>query len=404
MWLLGGSTTEAQPRGSLLVPLISSEGVLPRMILSAFLFAIMGGCGDSRGSMGGTQPEQDSPLTVEAEPFLALGVVTGSPEEQFHGVLQIGISQDTLLLVVDAGSRTVRYFRTDGTYLGESGGRGQGPGELLHVTSAWMRANEGVAVLDGAQRRATTYLPDRTFVEGAPPPMDWDDLYLMVHWAGEASGIWVAATDDFVEFPPPGEAVQLVSTVRLSTGGGFLDEPVLPVATVSWYTTQGGRRVRLPLVLSPQHRVRVNRKTAAVLDASRARVSILTGEPGWRHVTLPERCPPVPSAFLRSDAEGDEVRGGIPLPEFRPMLPRCLPPYDEIAVTGDGRVWARETGDFQEQEGAAVWWVIEGSAGPVYRAHLPLGFVPMDGDHEVIYGRWVDSLDVHYVRGYRWSR
>ncbi len=68
--------------------------------------------------------------TATLEPELSIGVFEGAEEEMFGDVRGIAVNPAGELYVLDAQVTAVRRFGPDGTYLGSLGRKGGGPGEL----------------------------------------------------------------------------------------------------------------------------------------------------------------------------------------------------------------------------------------------------------------------------------
>ncbi|MEZ4415965.1 MAG: hypothetical protein R3E10_09420 [Gemmatimonadota bacterium] len=67
---------------------------------------------------------------------------------------------DGRVLAVDGGSSEVRWFNGDGSFALRTGGAGEGPGELLWVTSGAVTAQDAVVLYDARNQRLTWFGPD----------------------------------------------------------------------------------------------------------------------------------------------------------------------------------------------------------------------------------------------------
>src|SRR5690606_2267437 len=66
--------------------------------------------------------------TLVAEVILRVGVLSGDPAHQFHGVGALAVSDEGGVWVADS-NESIRYYDAAGTYVRSLGRRGSGPGE-----------------------------------------------------------------------------------------------------------------------------------------------------------------------------------------------------------------------------------------------------------------------------------
>ncbi len=66
---------------------------------------------------------------------------------------------DGRLVVPNLGSYDIRVFTEDGGFLVDLGGRGEGPGEFMYLSTAWPRGDT-IEAFDSRLRRVTRFLPD----------------------------------------------------------------------------------------------------------------------------------------------------------------------------------------------------------------------------------------------------
>jgi hypothetical protein len=292
---------------------------------------------------GGTAPEDGAdPFHglvfhwADPVPVLSIGAVDGPEHELFGTVRRVALVADSVLGVLDRGANEVRSFDLAGRFLFRSGGMGEGPGEIVHVSDSWVDGDGSIGILDPALARVTRFGADGGFRLGDPPPAPTGggDPERAV---GRTGGSWIVFTSELAPEPPRGELHEGVVELW-SVGPGGADGGPVELAAIPWYMTRDGRLIRVPPTLSSFPRTDVNRGIGAVLDPARARVLIHAAPGRWHELGLPEWCPPVPDTYFEDTPEGSEPRAGIPLAEFAEVAPACLPPYDALNVTGDGRV------------------------------------------------------------------
>jgi hypothetical protein len=364
---------------------------------------MVGGCSDAPPSPDGYAFSDLEVLEIDPEPVLSIGTLDGEPEQQFEAIRRVMLTEDATLAILDSGTRSVRYFDLDGSAVGQAGGLGEGPGEIGFVSDSWLDAAGGIAVVDPSLGRITLYRADGTY-QDLERPIDPSGPMEAMLVKGRLHETWFLLLGELFEPPPSGEMLQAFDRVQMLRGESFEDGDGVELPSVHWYTTRVGRSLRLPVALSPLPSVQVNRDVVAVLDPANARVLTPAPDSGWTETALPERCPRIPEAYLHDTEEGEALRSEVLLNEFRTLIPECLPGYDQLAVTGDGRIWVRLTRDGEaDPEEARRWIVLDGPGGATYAAHLPARFIPMDAGDGIVYGRWQDDFDVHYLRAYRFG-
>lgn len=93
--------------------------------------------------------------TIGPEPSLSIGVAEGDAGYEFHFVLDGRLLSDGRIVVLDWGSRQVRFFGSDGRLVGVQGRDGGGPGEYQNPQIMWILPGDSVAVYDPRQDRVT---------------------------------------------------------------------------------------------------------------------------------------------------------------------------------------------------------------------------------------------------------
>lgn len=349
---------------------------------------------------------------VGSHPVFAVGAVEGQPEEEFESIRAVAVWGDSLIGVFDSRAHEVRYFDLDARFLGRVGGRGQGPGELVSPLWTWVERDGRLGVFDEGQRRIKVYGPAGEFEDlhvpldpealpepepGTPPDLIWP--------RGRIGDAWFLSLVELSHFPPEGGTFQPRESFMVLRAGDLQGAVGRDVYSITWYTTRAGEHLRIPREVVPDHVASLNRELGAVLDPQNSRVFVIDRALEWREITLKERCPRVPDVFFEESEEGAERRGGIPLGEFREVVPACAGAYDRVAVTGDQRIWVRLAPDPSiDQEESESWKVIDAREGLLGIARLPRNFTPMDVASDVLYGRWIDEFGVHYLHGYELRR
>lgn len=368
------------------------------LTLATLAALVLAACTD-----GSAPRSEDAPDTihVEAEPVLSLGAVSGRPEIEFESVRQVVLTGDSVLAVLDAGPNEIRFFDRAGEFRGSAGGVGEGPGELQSVSGRWVDEEGRVVVHDAARGRVISVSGDGDFVSVAAPRDPTGPETAMVEIAGQVGDRWLIFLGDLsAGSPAPGDVLQhTVTAALLGPDGGPVEGASIQLPSVRWYTSREGRTVRLPLRYSPVPRAAVNRGAAGVLDPQRNRVLALGASGEWSEFSLPDRCGAIEDGYL-AEVQRDGPLSTIPTEELAAAKPECPAAWDWIELTGDRRIWVR--GMSVRDGGTEHEWIVIAPADSTVRtAWLPARFVPMDAGEDVVYGRWIDSLGVHHVRGHR---
>ena len=114
------------------------------------------------------QWEEGEAWSVSLEPHLTIGVLDGAEEYQFVDVGYAARRSDGSLVIADRGTRSVRLYGPDGSFLKTLGGPGSGPGEFQNPGPVLVTSGDSVAVWDGALYRITRFDPSGELTEVRP--------------------------------------------------------------------------------------------------------------------------------------------------------------------------------------------------------------------------------------------
>ena len=141
-------------------------GSLPLLAVAAL--AACGGDGEDPGytvidSAGIEIVESASPgwgdsaaWTVASEPALRIGDGSGDPRYELYGVRAVHRLPDGRIVVANGGTRQLRFYGPDGTWLSDAAGEGEGPGELRQINAMFV-AGDSILVYDLALNRVTVF-------------------------------------------------------------------------------------------------------------------------------------------------------------------------------------------------------------------------------------------------------
>lgn len=221
---------------------------------------LLAGCGGGEEGPS-TPPVPGTPMEIETQPRLSLGVASGDTVQEFFGLRTPFILPGGKVAVPLEGTGEVRVFDGEGRFLETLGGSGEGPGEFVALTAAWARGDT-IEALDGDLMRITRFVPgdppevvrlEATTVGVTAPRGSIPDVWLTVGWAGSTDSgrdLWAlqlfGRDGTFVR-----EVAQVEGMARISVPGYSGPHPLSPRAVLR--TAQG--RIYLAETLTPRIQV-----------------------------------------------------------------------------------------------------------------------------------------------------
>jgi hypothetical protein len=347
---------------------------------------------------------------VSSAPTLELGSEE-IPSEVFFGVRGLRALPDGGILVVDAGSREVRFFDASGNLRKQIGRRGRGPGEFDDPHLVQSLQNDSLLLWDGGLSRfqllsghgeyVGTINLSRPWPTGRNPPLGAVDSLLLVRrpemitpWMPQNLG----PVERWLQYvwldPSNGTEVPVVSfTTRLSNR--------LP------HRDGRGGVGRIPLRVAPS--ATVTRSSALVSDGENPEIReyAMDGElrriirvPGFRRPVTHEveegviRYLMTRNRWSREDAQW----------WFNEMpTPDTLPAFRSLQVDEAGWIWAEVFHwDMTRQSGDWMIFDPEGRAQGILSAPVDLQIQRIGEDF--LLGVWWDDWGIEHVRKYSLTR
>jgi len=103
--------------------------------------------------------------SVSVQPRVTIGVLEGSAEYQLDNVVAVARQSDGDIVVVDGGTREVRLYDGDGTFIATFGRSGSGPGEFQDPVQVLVTSGDTLLVWDDALARVTRFDPEGNLVD-----------------------------------------------------------------------------------------------------------------------------------------------------------------------------------------------------------------------------------------------
>lgn len=303
------------------------------------------GCGsdtsDDRNRPGLT-PTVDQ-WTVLAEPVLEIGVDDARPGHDLSSVIDVALMDDGSVVVGDGANQELRRFSAAGEFLGSSGRRGQGPGDLSYLESISVCAGGWLAALQ--PRRVTVFAGDGVYQRMITPPE-------MVP-SQEAVGVdatceqvtWL--TRERMPFDQPGVVRQPWTLTRTSPKDTV---EVLRFTGLERYSTElDGLPAMVATPWMPEPLWVVLDSTIVWTSGASGTLRVWRQGVGWRDVQAPvearlvsdrDRAGYQAYRASRIALNPPEARSLFPLDEL-PSVPVRAPAISTLLADGDSRVWIR---------------------------------------------------------------
>jgi len=350
---------------------------------------------------------------VSETPLLAIGTTDGEDAYQFFGISGLHRFDDGRIGVVNAGSRQVRTYDADGTFLRAYGKQGNGPGEFQIPVLAGILADT-LIIVDQAGHRLSFVHPDTGFVRVARVS---DDVggYLNPVGALDGGRPVFGGAFDMRRFGELRVGFNRAGTFhRAANPDGSLAADFGDVAGAEFWIEE------ISAEGQPSHPVlipfgKVGQATAArdrfyysdqgsfeihAFDAAGALVRIIRLEREPVAVTEQDRQRYINAtlASVQNPEQADAVRrqlNGTPLPDAFPAL---------AALMADraGNLWVAEYDRPGEERNA--WLVFDHDGELAARTTLPPGFNPLEIGDSYALGVFRDDLGVETVRLYALDR
>lgn len=407
------------------------SGRILATLVSIILLCLLAGCSSDvssggpnvvvRDSAGIAIVENPSPDDSAANvwwrvdgPDLEIGGIDAEEPYALYRVTDAIRLADGRIVVGSSASDDVRWFDPAGVHIRSSGRTGDGPGEYQSVSLLLRGRADSLLVVDATTRRLSVLDPAGDFVraihvgEAAVIPRvvgRFDDGSLLAAPALIMRPEELVGADEVMR--PP------FTLVRIAPDGAIADTlGEFPGAErIIRITTSNGQLasvniIQLPFAKSPTFAVSGDDVYVGSQDAAEITVHGIDG--ALRRIVRTGRSPErVTEAHLDAqfreqlEAMPDEMRSQFEAQGRESDLPHgeFVPPYGEIRTDHDGNLWVSDYDDPTDPPGH--WTVYDPTGAVAARILLPDRFRPFDIGPDWILGRYLDDLDVEYVRLYR---
>lgn len=343
---------------------------------------------------------------------LRIGTAEGEADYQFGTIVGIDVGSDGRIYVMDQQASEVRVFSPEGEFITRIGQAGSGPGELSQSAGpVFVTPGDTVIVPDVGQQRVTRYTADGELAGSYPMPMSegiparWmqapnADLIQQAMIMALPNQPDVEPKNFLLRRNPAGEVTDTImempagETMDFSSGQPrmtiFAPEPM-------WAIGPDGR---LFFGINSQYRFQVfdeDGELSRIVQKDTERQPITSGDE---------------EEFRRLIQEAWQ-QAGMP-PEAVSMMAQAInfaeyyPAYANLLGGPEGTIWAQgvQTPEMVQEQGITfnlqdmggnAWEVFSDEGRFLGVVEMPPRFTPLSFDGDVIYGVFLDDLDVQYA-------
>lgn len=350
-------------------------------------------------------------LSLDAEPMLEIGTFEGDSLYQLYRVAGASRLADGRIVVANAGSSEVRVYGADGRYERAWGREGGGPGEFLDMWLVRATGSDTLVVLDNQNRRISFIHPDEGFLGSVPMGEEvvgfpqaqgvfQDGAVVMGGGAplivpGELRNGIRRFPTYFRSYEPDGSLATDFGEypgyeLFMWVGAGRIGASPLPFGRT---TVAAVSADRLYLGTQDSYEIRA-------YDPSGSLRSIIRLDQELRPLTSSDWAAYVEQQLENIDDPGRQAERRREIEDMR--IHETMPAYFGLTVDALGYLWVHE---YRGPRGdSPVYTVFDTEGKLVGRLPLPDRFRVIEIGSDYVLGRYMDELDVDYLRVYRLSR
>ena len=349
-----------------------------------------------------------------AAPAAAIGVLEGAPEYQLYGARAALRMRDGRIAVANSGTKELRFYAPDGSFVGASGREGEGPGEFREMASLFRLTGDSLLVYDWRTRRLSLMDPQGGFVRSVGMPMP-ERRFPFPIGVLDDERVVVRLGRMFGRGAPPADGL-VPDTVQLAlfdwrSDSAALGEPFARLPGGDMYLASGGSaRNRwismMSVLLAPSASTEVRGSLVYHTLGDRYEIQVLGADGRLRRVIRRGHTPvPITSAMHEQAVERnlENIEDENQKKRQRTMIqgmpvPEVLPAIQRLTVDRAGRVWSQRYSAWEDEPG--TWDVFDERGGWIAAVQMPARFRPTDIGRDWVLGIARDELDVEQVRLY----
>jgi len=367
--------------------------------------------------------------TVESEPLLEIGTVTGAPEYQFTDVVAAVRLSNGDIVVAERAASELRSYDAAGNFLWRAGRSGEGPGEFRSLDFVGTTAGDSLATFDGGLLRAQLFDPQGRLArsyrvaitegEGAGRAAVADKA------VGVVDGLLIVRLAEYGDEVPNGLVrwpLERLATVDLDDGAGR-SLIVLPGNEASARVREDGGWSLSTYVFAKGPEFGAAAGRLAVIDTEAWSVRLISPRDGATTAVFRREVAPreatgalfelhldgiVEIAFADPEqAAAERVDGLRRMWRGMPRAPH-LPVLRSVHVDGTGHLWLQpyyvagaDPPPYEILAPDGTWLGSVTLPPGLHRAFIQYQAPYMEIGDDYVLGVWTDELDVQYVRMYR---
>ena len=345
---------------------------------------------------------------ISEQPLLQIGVRDGDDKAQLYRVTGAMLLSDERIVVLNAGTLSIRAFSPQGRFLWEAGGQGEGPGEFRALNSGHVLPGDTLLMWDSRLRRVSFFTPDGHFLRSTR--LNWPGPGQLTYPFPVSEGRLVAMTFSNPRTNDPNPSVGLhrpsVPLLLFDRGGEVSD-------TLGLFP--GHEQVVHEIAGSPAYSVTPLSRTLYV-DSWASFLVIGTAD--GVEVSIWEELGG-PSAIFRqvgvdltlSDEERrwyeDREMELATNPEEVQWAEMAIanlgyferrPAFTALKVDREGNVWIRTGRHFPSSAPSLDWTAFSSEGVLLGTVRFPEGFRVLEIGERELCGVWTDDLGVEYLR------
>lgn len=349
--------------------------------------------------------------TVNAKPFLSIGLQDGAEPYQLHRVYGATRLPDGRIVIANSGTQQLRVFDAKGHFLRNVGGRGGGPGEFGMSSSLRLyRFRDSVLALDESANRVHVFDSQLKFAKTRLfSPVQSFPLPFTIGAFDDGSLLVMAYVNGGALHGAPGTVVRSQYAIATYSAAGMMIGKITEVEARPRFVMSFANAISypfVPLIAEPLQTVVDNE--IFVLRGSRAELEVFD-RAGKLVRTLKWPAPTTRSATLwkaytKADLATMTGQMRAKYEKFYTLdlpLPEIAPTYSDIVVDSEKRLWLKR---YRVGRVASTWDVITTRGVWLGSVQTPARFTLYDVDKNFLLGRWLDDLDVEAVQLLTWTQ
>lgn len=365
---------------------------------------------DSAGVEIASIPVADAPAWhVDSIPFVDIWTAEGVEGQDLGLPWASRRLSDGRIVISNAQTNELRFYRPDGTFITAAGGRGQGPGEFSLIAAIHLMGGDTMVVVDAQQPRLNLFDPVGRFIRTITLQPLEDRLPRLRGLIGDSvavyrvplyqrsGGVSSAVRDTF-----------LVASQSLQ-GGPYLQIGRFPATERFNQLTPSGDVAQWPFPFACGFFTAVadGLLWIGISDSYELRAYDAAGGALERILRVDVSARPVENRDRRRFVEHQLASAEGPDQErlYREVqrileFPVTMPAFADLKNDSEDNLWVQEF-EVPWSETAPVWHVYTPRGVRRATVRLPVGLDVHDIGSDYLMGLWRDALGVEHIRAYR---